>query len=43
MGSYWWDIVDWVDNIFDGWSILIAVLCIISGIVLFIKMFERRN
>ena len=42
-GSYWWDIVDWVDDIFDDLGALISVLCIISGIVLFKKMFKRRN
>ncbi|MBO5481768.1 MAG: hypothetical protein J5978_00350 [Spirochaetaceae bacterium] len=42
-GSYWWDIVDWVDDIFDDLGVLISVLCIISGIVLFKKMFKRRN
>ena len=43
LGSYWWDIVDWVDIIFDDSGLLISVLCIISGIVLFKKMFERRT
>ena len=38
--EYWWDLVDWVDWEF---GIAIGILCIISGIVLFKKMFERRN